>query len=130
VGSSPTPTVGATTSPGYLQGGSLNGIQYNNNVGLVSNVSVYENWIRGGRIGINMGSVTRTSGQILGTTYRNRFTRDQGLQSTGGDSTYTINIDTSFSDSSGIAASDCGEGTSDANYYLDNGDEVLVRRNG
>ena len=64
----------------------------------------------------------------FGSLIRNRFTRDQGVQSTGGNNTYTINLDTSWAGL--LTEAYCGEGTADKNYCLDNGAEVLVRRNG
>jgi hypothetical protein len=131
VGSTPRPDNGGSVgSPGYTQGGSLQFIQCNNNVGNLQNIEVYDNWLRGGKIGFNVGSVVRASGQVLGYAYRNRFDRQQGLQGSGGDTTYTINLDASWADASGIAASDMGEGTANRNVYDDNGHEVLVRRTG
>jgi hypothetical protein len=107
--------------------GQLAALMINNNVGRVHSLTVTDNWINGGKAAIN-GGLVRASGENLGTFYRNKFDRGQGLDNgtPGGNSTYTVLISSSWAPS----FVDGGQGTGNKNYYLDDGTEVNFRING
>lgn len=86
--------------------------------GSSGHIDVWDNWLEGGRRGINAGSANTN----VGRWWRNKFTHDQGEQGSGGDNTFTICMDPT-------TTCDTGDGTSDQNVYEDTGNPVTVRRN-
>lgn len=108
-----------TEATGRFNWGSLIAVQYNTGQGTTEGTQVLDNYIYGASIPINVGINTNNAGKI----WRNKFSRDQGQQSSGGDATYTVNIKTG-------TTCDAGEGTANQNTYMDNGHAVTVRRNG
>jgi hypothetical protein len=89
-------------------------------------VSITDNWLYGGDMGISGNDSTFAGPDgslVFGEILRNRFNHDQNTIISGQTSNTTPTI--YLSRSLGV---DCGEGTSDKNYYTDNGVEVLVRR--
>lgn len=89
-----------------------------------TDITFHGNWCRGGNFGVN-GGLSRSAGQNLGTFYRNKFSRDQGNQGSEGNTTHTITLDSTWTGNV-----DGGVGTSNKNYYLDDGAEILFRTNG
>lgn len=89
------------------------------------NLTFTDNWVSGGSIPVNAGGVSRTAPNNLGDFLRNRFSRDAGQQVSGGNTTYTINIDGTYAGFVNYAP-----GGADKNYYEDNLAEVTVRTNG
>lgn len=118
--------VGTVGSIPPNQTGALAAIMLNKNVGTLTDLQITDNWLRGGNIGVNGGGLARAAGEFLGIFYRNRFSRDQGLQGGGGNNTWTVAFDGSYPSS---AEADAGEGTANQNVYESNGDPVTVRRN-
>jgi len=94
-------------------------VNNNNGVGPTGNLTVTDNWMRGGDIGINAGS-DRLAGADLGSFLRNRFAKDQRLM--GGSTPYTLNIDAN------AGSFNVGAGTANRNTYIDDGTEVALRR--
>jgi hypothetical protein len=105
-------TVPGTSSPGRPQANAC--IQYNNNVGSTTDMTVQYSWFDGGGASLNAALDNTNIGDI---SY-NKFGRNQALQSSGGDMTYTINL---------AATTTC---TTVGNVYEDNGHAVYVRHNG
>jgi hypothetical protein len=104
---------------------SLTAMLIGNNVGTSRYITLTDNWIYGGDFGVNLGGFALTGTDNLITALRNRFSRDQGNQSTGGDNTNTISGAGTGWAGSGLVVG--GAGTSDKNYYEDNGNEINFR---
>lgn len=112
------------SASGRYNWGNLSALMLNQNVGDSYDLTFTDNWVNGASIPVNGGSLTRHTGQNLGTFYRNKFSRDQGQQSSGGNNTYTFNLDTTW-----VGNVSGGVGTGNANIYLSDGAEVNFRVN-
>lgn len=95
-------------------------------VGWTSDMHVTDNWMRGGNYAVNGGGNLNPGGAFYGEFKRNRFTRDQGSQSSGGDTTQTINLQTTGGTWT-AADADIPLTGPDKNYYEDNGNAITVR---
>jgi hypothetical protein len=94
-------------------------------LGATVEMVVTDNWFRGGNYSINGGGNTNPGGgAYLGDFLRNKFTRDQGSQQSGGNTTQTIN----FQVAGWTAANwDVPTTGADKNYYEDTGAGITVR---
>lgn len=104
--------------------GSLSCILLSDNVGPIYNLVVTDNWLQGGEFAVNGGGNANPGGGVsLGTFYRNKFSRDQGGQGSGGNTTQTLNFQggtwAGFVDAPTVGA--------DANVYEDNLAGITVR---
>lgn len=87
-------------------------------VGLITGLDISGNWFSGGERGINFANdTTRMLGDV-GAVNGNRFGRDQKLQGSSGDTTYTVTMPAN------VVCATVG------NVYADNGRPILVRHNG
>jgi hypothetical protein len=120
----PVPDRGApyTEATGRYNWGSLACLMVNDNVGPSYDLTITDNWFYGGNYALNAGAVAHQASESFGSVLRNKFSRDQGAQSSGGDMTLTIQLGSGWT---GWVNS--GVGTSDANIYMDNGHEVRFR---
>lgn len=87
-------------------------------------LEILGNWFYGAEYAINGGgNAYPGGGQFLGNFHRNRFSRDQGDQGSGGNGTQTINLQ------GGGWTGRFSAPTSGANmnYYMDNGAAITVR---
>jgi hypothetical protein len=94
-------------------------------VGYTFDLSVTDNWMIGGNFAVNGGGNANPGGGVeIGEFKRNRFSRDQGNQGSGGDTTQTINFQ-----GGGWTSGDADIPTSgaDMNYYEDNLAAITVR---
>jgi hypothetical protein len=101
------------------------GLMIGDEVGYSFNLSVTDNWFIGGNFAVNGGGNANPGGGVfLGEFKRNRFTRDQGNQGGGGDTTQTINFQ-----GAGWTSSDADVPLTgaDKNYYGDNNADITVR---
>lgn len=126
VGDTPRPDRGTgTITDGRYNWGSLVGIQYTDLSGFTTNMTVYRNWIYGGKVAVSAGTANSTD---IGTIYENWFDDTQGQRASNSvGQGHTISMD---------ATTTCltGDGTSQANRYMTGiptigGNEVTVRRN-
>lgn len=115
-----------TEATGRYNRDDISAIMFNNNVGTSYGFTITDNWFRGGNYCLNAGGCASTPGQNFGSVLRNRFDHSQGAQSSGGDNTVTIALDTTWG-ASGLY--NLGIGTADQNYYMDNGNPVHCRTN-
>lgn len=90
------PDIGSgTVATGRYNQGSLSGLQIGQNVGHSYDMQVLGNWFYGGGYSINGGGNSYPgNNEYYGDFHRNKFSRDQGAQSGGGNATQTINFDT------------------------------------
>jgi nitrous oxidase accessory protein NosD len=105
------PTVGTQNQP-RPQANSA--IQYNANVGTITDCWVTNNWFDGGGITVNVATPSTDIGRIN----NNQFGRNSYYQGSDGDTTYTVSMPSTTT---------CE--TID-NVYEDNGHAILVRHNG
>lgn len=103
-------------------------LMVNNNVGPSYGFVIEDNWFRGGNYALNAGGCAYTPGENFGTVHRNEFDRSQGAQSSGGNSTVTIALDSTWG-AAGSTHYDFGVGTANQNIYMDDGAPVKVRTN-
>jgi len=85
---------------------------------------IEDNWFYGGNFSINGGGNLKgtVNTRMYASVKRNKFSRDQGSQGSGGNNTQTINFQAGW----GAAFFDIGTGA-DANVYMDNNAPVTVR---
>ena len=110
-----------TEATGRYNWDDLAAIMVNNNVGDSNDIVITDNWMYGGNYTLNAGGVAQSGALNFGTVLRNKFSRDQGAQSSGGNNTITIQLGSGWT---GWVTS--GVGTPDANRYFD-GAEVNFR---
>ena len=100
-------------------------LMINNIVGYTFQLHVTDNWFIGGNFAVNGGGNTNPGGGVfLGEFKRNRFSRDQANQGSGGDTTQTINFQ-----GAGWTSADADIPLTgvDKNYYGDNNAAITVR---
>lgn len=91
-------------------------LQCTQNVGTISGVDFSSNWVDGGAASLNLSGNYTSFGRLVG----NHFGRNQRLQGSGGDTTYTVLM--SAATAAGVTVS--------GNTYADTGTPILVRTNG
>jgi hypothetical protein len=102
----------------------LSAIMIGDEVDNTTELLVTDNWMRGGNFTVNGGGNPNPGGGVsLGSFLRNRFSRDQGNQGSGGDTTQTLN----FQGGSWAGFVTAPTSGADMNYYEDNGHAITVR---
>jgi hypothetical protein len=82
-----------------------------------------DNWVIGGNYAVNGGGNPNPGGGVnLGSFKRNKFSRDQGTQGSGGNTTYTLAFLGGWA-----GAVDAPTTGPDANYYVDDRSLIQVR---